>query len=59
MALFAYLAVSVTALFVLLLMLVLAVFLDDALLGILVLVVLTAFAGLWWLLARQHSYPTP
>ena len=57
MAHFAYLAVSVGAVFALVVVFVLAVFLDDALLGMLVLVLFTAFASLWWILNRQHPDP--
>jgi hypothetical protein len=57
MAHFAYLAVSVGAVFALFLVFLLAVCLDDALLGMLVLVVFTAFASLWWILNRPQHDP--
>lgn len=58
MAHFAYLALNVVPAFALLLLflpvLLLAIFLDDALLGLLVLTTGTVFAGLWWSLHRLH-----
>jgi hypothetical protein len=54
MAFLAYLAFSVVALFALLL----AIFLKDAALASVVLVVVLFCAGLWWVLIRRHRYPT-
>ena len=52
MAFLAYLAFSITAIFALLL----AIFLDDAQLATVVLVVVLTCAGLWWVLTRRHRY---
>jgi hypothetical protein len=54
MAFLAYLAFSVAAIFALLL----AIFLDDAQLATVVLVVVLACAGLWWVLSGRHHYHT-
>jgi hypothetical protein len=63
MAHFADLALSVAPAFALFLLflpvLLLAICLDDALLGLLVLTMGTGFAGLWWSLHRLHHLFTP
>ena len=54
MAFLAYLAFSVVALCALLL----AIFLKDAELASVVLVVVLCCAGRWWAMTRRHRYPT-